>query len=87
MFPIALSTISFSFGGNFVYPNVEASMKTPRNWPKVAAGCLSTCAGLYFIVAISGYLVYGTNVVSPVISSILSLHTCVNIMKTSKTNI
>ncbi len=25
-FPIALGSISFSFGGNFIYPEVEASM-------------------------------------------------------------
>ncbi|KAI8369896.1 transmembrane amino acid transporter protein-domain-containing protein [Choanephora cucurbitarum] len=70
MFPIALSTISFSFGGNVVYPHVEASMKTPRDWPKVVAAGLSTCAALYFITAISGYLIYGDNVVSPIYNSI-----------------
>lgn len=70
MFPIALSTISFSFGGNVVYPHVEASMKTPRDWPKVVAAGLSTCAGLYFITAISGYLIYGDNVKSPIYNSI-----------------
>jgi amino acid permease len=70
MFPIALSTISFSFGGNVVYPHVEASMKNPRHWNKVVAAGLSTCAVLYFITAISGYLIYGTNVVSPIYNSI-----------------
>lgn len=70
MFPVALATISFSFGGNVVYPHVEASMKNPQNWPKVAAGGLSTCAAMYIIVAVSGYLVYGTSVVSPVYNSI-----------------
>ncbi|KAI9481691.1 MAG: transmembrane amino acid transporter protein-domain-containing protein [Benjaminiella poitrasii] len=70
MFPIALSTISFSFGGNVVYPHVEASMKKPRDWPKVVAAGLSTCAAMYFIVAVSGYLVYGRNVLSPVYNSL-----------------
>jgi amino acid permease len=45
-------------------------MKNPRNWSKVCAAGLSTCAGLYFITAISGYLIYGTNVVSPIYDSI-----------------
>ncbi|KAI9476425.1 MAG: transmembrane amino acid transporter protein-domain-containing protein [Benjaminiella poitrasii] len=70
MFPIALSTISFSFGGNVVYPHVEASMKKPSDWPKVVAGGLSTCAVMYFVTAVSGYLIYGNNVVSPIYNSI-----------------
>ncbi|GAA5800362.1 hypothetical protein HPULCUR_005791 [Helicostylum pulchrum] len=69
-FPIALSTISFSFGGNAIYPHVEASMKKPKEWPKVVAAGLSTCAGLYFISAVPGYLVYGDTVKSPVYDSI-----------------
>ncbi|KAG2199100.1 hypothetical protein INT47_005104 [Mucor saturninus] len=70
MFPIALSTISFSFGGNVVYPHVEASMKNPRDWPKVVAAGLSTCAAMYFVTAVSGYLVYGQKVASPIYDSI-----------------
>lgn len=69
-FPIALSTISFSFGGNAVYPHVEASMKKPSDWPKVVAAGLSTCAALYFLSAVPGYLIYGSDVVSPVYNSI-----------------
>ena len=69
-FPIALSTISFSFGGNAVYPHVEASMKKPSDWPKVVAAGLSTCAGLYFLSAVPGYLVYGSAIKSPVYESI-----------------
>ncbi|CAO3624313.1 unnamed protein product [Mucor hiemalis] len=69
-FPIALSTISFSFGGNAVYPHVEASMKKPSDWPKVVAAGLSTCAFLYFLSAVPGYLVYGSDVKSPVYESI-----------------
>jgi amino acid permease len=69
-FPIALSTISFSFGGNSVYPHVEASMKKPKQWPKVVAAGLSTCAALYFLTGIPGYLIYGDKVLSPVYDSI-----------------
>lgn len=69
-FPIALSTISFSFGGNAVYPHVEASMKKPSQWPKVVAAGLSTCALLYFLSAVPGYYVYGDTVQSPVYESI-----------------
>ncbi|KAI7901874.1 transmembrane amino acid transporter protein-domain-containing protein [Cokeromyces recurvatus] len=69
-FPIALSTICFSFGGNVVYPHVEASMKKPRDWPKVVAGGLTTCVILYFATAVPGYYVYGDTVQSPVYNSI-----------------
>ncbi|RCI01698.1 hypothetical protein CU098_011204 [Rhizopus stolonifer] len=69
-FPIALSTISFSFGGNPVYPHVEASMKKPKQWPLAVAGGLSTCAALYILTAVPGYYVYGDQVKSPIYSSI-----------------
>lgn len=70
MFPIALSTISFSFGGNVVYPHVEAAMKKPQDWPKVVAAGLGTCSALYFVIAICGYLVYGNMVENPIYNSI-----------------
>lgn len=69
-FPIALSTISFSFGGNAIYSHVEASMKTPSHWPRAVAGGLSTCAVLYFLSAIPGYYVYGDLAQSPIYNSI-----------------
>ena len=70
MFPIALSTISFSFGGNVVYPHVEAAMKKPKDWNKVVAAGLGTCVALYYIIAVCGYLVYGDQVENPVYNSI-----------------
>ncbi|CAO3589053.1 unnamed protein product [Absidia cylindrospora] len=69
-FPISLATISFSFGGNIVYPHVEASMKKPKDWPKVAAAGLGTCAALYFLTAIPGYYIFGDAVASPIYNSI-----------------
>ncbi|KAG2188699.1 hypothetical protein INT44_003838 [Umbelopsis vinacea] len=65
-FPIALSTISFSFGGNVVYPHVEASMAKPRQWKWVVTAGLSTCAALYFMTAVPGYYVYGVETLSPI---------------------
>jgi vesicular inhibitory amino acid transporter len=32
---LAMGTLAFSFGGNFVYPEVEHSMKNPDDFPKV----------------------------------------------------
>ncbi|KAI9272657.1 transmembrane amino acid transporter protein-domain-containing protein [Phascolomyces articulosus] len=68
-FPIALATISFSFGGNVVYPNVEASMKNPKKWPITVVGGLSTCAMMYIAIAVCGYYVYGSDVVNPIYNS------------------
>ncbi|KAI9272658.1 transmembrane amino acid transporter protein-domain-containing protein [Phascolomyces articulosus] len=68
-FPIALATISFSFGGNVVYPNVEGSMKNPKKWPITVIAGLSTCAVMYLAIAICGYYVYGRDVVSPIYNS------------------
>ncbi|KAH8556154.1 transmembrane amino acid transporter protein-domain-containing protein [Umbelopsis sp. PMI_123] len=65
-FPIALSTISFSFGGNVVYPHVEASMARPRQWKWVVTAGLSTCAVLYYLTAVPGYYVYGIETLSPI---------------------
>ncbi|KAI7891467.1 transmembrane amino acid transporter protein-domain-containing protein [Mucor mucedo] len=69
-FPIALSSIVFSFGGNPVYAHVEAGMKHPQNWNKVVAAGLSTCVALYFLTAIPGYYVYGDKTLSPIYDNI-----------------
>ncbi|GAA5811733.1 hypothetical protein MFLAVUS_005175 [Mucor flavus] len=69
-FPIALSSIVFSFGGNPVYAHVEAGMKHPQNWNKVVAAGLSTCVALYFLTAVPGYYVYGDLTKSPIYENI-----------------
>ncbi|KAI9308298.1 transmembrane amino acid transporter protein-domain-containing protein [Cunninghamella echinulata] len=69
-FPVALATISFSFGGNIVYPHVEASMKNRKDWTKVCAAGLGTCALLYFLIAVPGYYIFGSTVESPIYDSI-----------------
>ncbi|KAI8975790.1 transmembrane amino acid transporter protein-domain-containing protein [Mycotypha africana] len=69
-FPIALSSIVFSFGGNPVYAHVEAGMRHPQNWNKVILAGLSTCSAIYFLTAIPGYYVYGNQAQSPIYNSI-----------------
>ncbi|KAI8140026.1 transmembrane amino acid transporter protein-domain-containing protein [Fennellomyces sp. T-0311] len=68
--PAAIAIISFSLGGNVVYPNCEASMKKPQQWPAVCMSGLTTCALLYIMIAIPGYLVYGETAVNPIYNSI-----------------
>ncbi|RKP34869.1 transmembrane amino acid transporter protein-domain-containing protein, partial [Dimargaris cristalligena] len=68
--PSAIASISFAFSGNVVYPHVEASMKQPRDWPKVLTmGMVSTCS-MYLLMAICGYAVYGNTTVSPILSNL-----------------
>ncbi|CAO3587747.1 unnamed protein product [Absidia cylindrospora] len=69
-FPAALATISFSFGGNVIYPHVEASMAKPKQWPWVIGAGLSTCAFLYIMCAVPGYYIYGRSTLSPIYNNI-----------------
>ncbi|KAI9318730.1 transmembrane amino acid transporter protein-domain-containing protein [Dichotomocladium elegans] len=69
-FPIALSSIAFSFGGNPVYPNVEAGMRHPQHWPRVLFIGLATCVAMYMLSAIPGYYIYGVDVESPIYNSL-----------------
>ncbi|KAF7728580.1 hypothetical protein EC973_005806 [Apophysomyces ossiformis] len=69
-FPIALSSISFSFGGNPVYAHVEAGMRHPENWNKVIISGLTTCVALYFLTAVPGYYVYGSDSLSPIYNNL-----------------
>ncbi|KAI8089843.1 transmembrane amino acid transporter protein-domain-containing protein [Halteromyces radiatus] len=69
-FPAALATISFSFGGNVIYPHVEASMARPKQWPWVIGAGLSTCAFLYILCAVPGYYIYGRDTTSPIYNNL-----------------
>ncbi|KAI8344660.1 transmembrane amino acid transporter protein-domain-containing protein [Chlamydoabsidia padenii] len=69
-FPIALSSIVFSFGGNPVYAHVEAGMRRPQDWNKVVIGGLTTCVAMYLLIAVPGYAIYGNQVSSPAYDSI-----------------
>lgn len=69
-FPVALSSIVFSFGGNPVYPNVEAGMRTPKHWNRVIFAGLATCVGIYLVSAIPAYYIYGDVVKSPMYNSL-----------------
>jgi amino acid permease len=57
---------SFILGGNPVYAHVEAGMRNRRDWNKVVASGLTFCVILYFLVAVPGYYVYGTDALSPI---------------------
>ncbi|KAK9759954.1 hypothetical protein K7432_016489 [Basidiobolus ranarum] len=45
--PIALASISLSFGGSPVFPAVEKTMKTPKAWTKILTCAMLTTLALY----------------------------------------
>ncbi|KAL9548945.1 hypothetical protein MBANPS3_005437 [Mucor bainieri] len=69
-FPVALSTIAFSYGGINTYPHVEHALKKPHQWKYAAFAGLSTCTALYFLTAVPGYWSFGRETVSPVYNSL-----------------
>ncbi|KAF9916012.1 hypothetical protein BX616_004849 [Lobosporangium transversale] len=68
--PVAIATISVCFGGNVVYMHVEESMRYPRAWNKVLTWAVIVCCVMYAMVAIPGYLTYGPNAASPILTSL-----------------
>ncbi|CAI2162561.1 2171_t:CDS:2 [Funneliformis geosporum] len=64
--PITLATAFFSYGGNVIYPHVEASMEHPRAWPKVLSLATSTITFFYLLIGISAYATYGEDTLSPI---------------------
>ncbi|KAJ9086678.1 hypothetical protein DSO57_1001469 [Entomophthora muscae] len=66
----ALATISFSFGGNVVYPHVEASMRNPHMWRRMLFMAISTIAAMYLVIGVVGYWVYGSAVKAPITNSL-----------------
>ncbi|KAG1461368.1 hypothetical protein G6F56_005747 [Rhizopus delemar] len=69
-FPLALSTIAFSFGGNNTYPHVEHALKKPHQWKWALTAGLSTCVSLYFLTAVPGYWSFGSSTQSPIYNSL-----------------
>ncbi|CAG8698302.1 8613_t:CDS:2 [Acaulospora morrowiae] len=69
-FPIALATISFSYGGNSVFPQIEESMDRRKDWNKVVAAAMATCAIMYTLVSFTGYFVYGDSSLSPIFNNL-----------------
>ncbi|KAJ2836390.1 putative proteasome subunit alpha type-7 [Coemansia erecta] len=72
MMPISLASICFSFGGNLNWPDLEASMKSPKKWSKALSLATTFIAFIYACVAAVGYGVYGGHVRSPIFLSLPS---------------
>ncbi|KAF9997393.1 hypothetical protein BGZ80_009151 [Entomortierella chlamydospora] len=68
--PTTVASISICFGGNVVYMHVEEAMRYPKSWNRVVAAALATCSVLYIATAIPGYITYGTEAKSPILSNL-----------------
>ncbi|KAK9718494.1 hypothetical protein K7432_005443 [Basidiobolus ranarum] len=68
--PISLGSICFSFGGNVIYPHVEAGMRNPKAWNKVLSCAIMTVCVMYLLISIVCYYVYGTETQSPIYNNL-----------------
>lgn len=68
--PLSLASISFSFGGNTVFPHVEKSMQNPKAFTKILRWAILFVTTLYVIMATVGYLAYGDKTVSPIFKNL-----------------
>ncbi|KAJ3117140.1 hypothetical protein HDU96_007803 [Phlyctochytrium bullatum] len=69
-FPSALGSISFSYAGNFVYPEVESSMADPSKFPLVLTLSMTIISAMYLSTAVLGYAAYGSTTVSPILNNL-----------------
>ncbi|KAJ3384796.1 hypothetical protein HDU84_002635 [Entophlyctis sp. JEL0112] len=69
-FASALGSISFSFSGNFVYPEVEASMAEPENFGTVLTASMLVISAMYITTATLGYAAYGNTTDSPILKNL-----------------
>ncbi|KAG0261146.1 hypothetical protein BG011_001310 [Mortierella polycephala] len=68
--PTTVASISICFGGNVVYMHVEEAMRYPKSWNRVVAAALGTCSILYLATAIPGYITYGVEAESPILTNL-----------------
>ncbi|KAJ9054116.1 hypothetical protein DSO57_1017929 [Entomophthora muscae] len=69
-FPMAVATIAFSYGGNVVYPHVEATMRNPKAWNKTVLLAVLSITAMYVSIACAGYFYYGAGTKSPIMDSL-----------------
>jgi amino acid permease len=66
-FGSVLGTLCFSYGGNYVYPEVYRSMAAKEDFGKVLTYSTMGITSMYLLVGILGYFVYGNLSVSPIL--------------------
>lgn len=75
-FPMAFATIAVSFGGHAVFPSLEQHMAHPQDWnTSLNISYAVLLFGLYLPTAFFGYLAWGENALSPILSNFPSCGT------------
>ncbi|KAJ3025793.1 UNVERIFIED_CONTAM: hypothetical protein HDU68_006669 [Siphonaria sp. JEL0065] len=69
-FASALGSISFSYAGNYIYPEVEASMADPQQFHTVLSLSMVIISVMYLVTAILGYAAYGNLTDSPILNNL-----------------
>ncbi|KAI8929207.1 transmembrane amino acid transporter protein-domain-containing protein [Entophlyctis helioformis] len=69
-FPYALGTFSFSYGGNYVYAEVERTMANPQAFPLVLSRAMSIITVMYMLTGAVAYGTYGDLTLSPILSNL-----------------
>ncbi|KAJ3249123.1 hypothetical protein HDU78_007085 [Chytriomyces hyalinus] len=69
-FASALGSISFSYSGNYIYPEVEASMANPQQFSTVLSMSMVIISVMYLVTAILGYGAYGNLTTSPILNNL-----------------
>ncbi|KAI9504520.1 transmembrane amino acid transporter protein-domain-containing protein [Coemansia spiralis] len=65
-FALAITSASFAYIGTTIAPHLEGGMKRPERFYNVFGGALAAVAGIYVIMAATGYWAYGDQTLSPI---------------------
>ncbi|ORY46340.1 hypothetical protein BCR33DRAFT_715453 [Rhizoclosmatium globosum] len=69
-FASALGSISFSYAGNYIYPEVEQSMAEPKKFQQVLSLSMIIISIMYLVTAALGYAAYGNLTDSPILNNL-----------------
>ncbi|KAJ3069742.1 hypothetical protein HDU98_007198 [Podochytrium sp. JEL0797] len=69
-FASALGSISFSYSGNFIYPEIESSMAEPQKFKLVLSLSMVIISAMYLVTAVIAYAAYGNLTDSPILNNL-----------------
>ncbi|XP_024973377.1 amino acid transporter AVT1C-like [Cynara cardunculus var. scolymus] len=58
-FPVAIGLYGYCYSGHAVFPNIYTSMAKRSQFPMVLLASFGSCAVLYAVVAVMGYMMFG----------------------------
>lgn len=63
-FPVAIGLYGYCYSGHAVFPNIYTSMAKRSQFPMVLLASFGSCAVLYAVVAVMGYMMFGESTAS-----------------------